>query len=113
MWPSASGTAGAKAAGNAEARPATPPCVPTSNADREQSKTDAGVRTVDVQPELREELVAWRAVSPLTGPDGLVVPTRTGAPQNRHNLRQRVLLMAVERANARLVGAGPRRCRRV
>ena len=71
------------------------------------------MRTVDVQPELREELVAWRAVSPLTGPDGLVFPTRTGAPQNRHNLRQRVLLMAVERANARLVGAGPRRCRRV
>jgi len=54
----------------------------------EQSKTDAGVREVDVQPELHDELVAWRAKTPFDGRDDLVFPTRTGGVQNRHNVRR-------------------------
>ena len=71
-----------------------------------QSKTDAGVREIDVQPELRDELVAWRAGTPFAGPDDFVFPTRAGGAQNRHNVRQRVVLRAAERANERLEKAG-------
>src|SRR4051812_10119771 len=42
----------------------------------EQSKTDAGVRQVDVQPELCDELTAWRAITPFTDPDDRVFPTK-------------------------------------
>jgi integrase len=72
----------------------------------EQAKTDAGVREVDVQPELHDELLAWRARTPFDGRDDFVFPTRTGGAQNRHNVRQRVVLSAVARANDRLTKAG-------
>ena len=74
----------------------------------EQAKTDAGVREVDVQPELRDELLAWRAATPFGGDDDRVFPTRRGGPQNRHNARQRIVLRSVERANVRLEAAGRR-----
>jgi integrase len=62
------------------------------------SKTDAGVRSVDIQPELRAELVGWKlCVDPQ--PNDLVFGTRTGKPDARHNVRRRVLLRAVTRAN--------------
>jgi integrase len=79
---------------------------PTGVIHVEQAKTDAGVRTVDVQPELREELIAWRAATPFNGADELVFPTRTGRATNRHNVRQRVVLHAAELANVRLVEQG-------
>src|SRR3954451_1591460 len=72
----------------------------------EQAKTDAGVRQVDVQPELRDELAAWRAGTPFAGPDDRVFPTRAGGAQNRHNVRQRVVLRAAARADERLEAAG-------
>jgi integrase len=62
------------------------------------SKTAAGVRAVDVQPELRAELVDWKLWGD-PDPGDLVFGTRTGKPDSRNNVRRRVLLRAVERAN--------------
>jgi integrase len=70
------------------------------------SKTDAGVRTVDVQPELRDELLAWKASTRHGEPGDLVFPTSTGRPDNRNNVRRRVLVRAVERANKRIAEDG-------
>jgi integrase len=62
------------------------------------SKTEAGVRAVDIQPELRAELVGWKLCAD-SAPGDLVFGTRTGKPDSRSNVRRRVLLRAVERAN--------------
>jgi integrase len=70
------------------------------------SKTDAGVRVVDVIPMLLDELKALRADARFAEPMALVFATSRGTPRNRSNVRQRVLLPAVERANAELVKAG-------
>lgn len=66
------------------------------------SKTDAGVRRVDVQPELREELAVWRSQTRFDDAKAFVFTTTTGNPQNRNNVRRRVLLRAAARANERL-----------
>jgi integrase len=68
------------------------------------SKTEAGVRTVDIQPELRDELLDWKATTAHDASADLVFPTSTGRPDNRNNVRRRVLLRAVERANDQLGG---------
>jgi integrase len=62
------------------------------------SKTEAGVRTVDLQPELRAELVGWKLCSE-PEPEDFVFGTRTGRQDSRNNVRRRVLLRAVDRAN--------------
>src|SRR5215213_2120038 len=67
----------------------------------ERSKTEAGERIIDIQPELLSELKAWRATTPFDGPNDRVLPTRNGTPQNRHNVRQRFVLRAAARANER------------
>ncbi len=67
-----------------------------------EAKTDAGRRTVDLSPALRDELAAHKARSRHAKPEALVFATRSGKAQNRNNVRRRVLLAAVERANARL-----------
>jgi len=69
------------------------------------SKTDAGVRTVDLTPMLRDELLALKA-STDPAPGDLVFPTQAGTARNRHNVRARVLARAVEKASAKLVAAG-------
>jgi integrase len=71
-----------------------------------QSKTDAGVRTVDVQPELRDELLSWKASTRHGEPSDFVFPTSTGRADNRNNVRRRVLVRAVERANERIAERG-------
>jgi integrase/recombinase XerC len=71
-----------------------------------EGKTDASVADVDVQPELRDVLIPWRAMTPFADRDDLVFPTGRGNAWNRHNVRQRVVLAAAERANERLLGAG-------
>jgi integrase len=71
-----------------------------------ESKTDAGVRVLDVSPMLREELVVHRADSDFTEPDDLVFCTSKGTPHLRGNIRVRIVGKAVERANAALVEAG-------
>jgi integrase len=70
-----------------------------------QSKTDAGVRTVDIQPELHDELAAYKARS-YAEPDKLVFGTSTGNPDNRNNVRRRVLVRAVARANEQIAENG-------
>jgi integrase len=69
------------------------------------SKTEAGVRSVDVQPELRAELVDWKLCAD-PEPDDLVFGTRTGRADSRNNVRRRVLLRAVERSNERIARDG-------
>lgn len=71
------------------------------------SKTQAGVRNVDIQPELRDELVLWKSETAFAGVTDLVFPTGKGRPENRNNVRRRVLLRAVERANGGVEGSLP------
>lgn len=66
------------------------------------SKTDAGVRTVDMLPVLRDELLAYRAGLADVARDGLVFGTGKGTRQGQSNVRRRVLAPAVDRANERL-----------
>jgi integrase len=65
------------------------------------SKTDAGIRTVNVLPILRDELDGYRSrLDP--APSALVFGTSTGAKQGATNVRRRILAPAVERANKEL-----------
>ena len=57
------------------------------------------MRTIDLQPELREQLLAWKMATRRDGPCDLVFGTSTGRADSRNNVRRRVLLRAVERAN--------------
>ena len=70
------------------------------------SKTEAGRRTVDLSPDLRDELLAKKAAAFNAEPGDLVFPTRTGTKRDRHNVRSRVLAGAVERANKKLADDG-------
>ena len=74
------------------------------------SKTDAGIRQVDLLPVLREELSVLKAITPYPAQTDFVFPTETGGPQNASNVRNRVLALSVERANQRLEEAGLLRC---
>jgi integrase len=82
------------------------PCAgETSTSPRDgsvsRSKTDAGVREVALLPVLREELSALKArLDPQ--PHALVFGSSRGAPQNPTNVRQRILLRTVKRANGSL-----------
>lgn len=63
------------------------------------SKTAAGEwREVDLLPILRDELAVHKAASAHTRPDDLVFTTRTGAPRDRYNLRQRVVIPVARKA---------------
>ena len=66
------------------------------------SKTDAGLREVDMLPVLRDELAAHKAASCHAKANDLVFTTRTGAPRDRYNLRQRVVLPVARRAGVLL-----------
>lgn len=67
-----------------------------------RSKTDAGVRIVDLTPALREELAAHKVDTTWDGPDDYVFATASGRPRNRHNERRAALVPAIEKANAKL-----------
>ena len=72
-----------------------------------ESKTDAGRnRVVDLTPALREELALWLDRSPWKAPTDLVFATAKGGPDNRQNVRQRLLVPAIERANRSLAKEG-------
>jgi integrase len=71
-----------------------------------KSKTDAGVRVVDLTPALREELAKHKADARFDGPDDYVFATATGRAKNRHNERRAVLLPAIKAANERLERLG-------
>jgi integrase len=66
-----------------------------------ESKTDAGVRTVDLLPALGDALREYKA-SLRRAPGELVFPTSNGKQFGASNIRRRVLDKAVERANERL-----------
>jgi integrase len=69
------------------------------------AKTQAGVRTVNILPILRDELAAYRArLDPAR--DALVFGTSTGNQQGATNVRKRLLDNAVEHANERLTAEG-------
>jgi len=70
------------------------------------SKTDAGVRQVDLVPALREELSIHKAQTSFAGPNDFVFPTESGARQDRNNARRRIVVRSVERANENLAAAG-------
>jgi integrase len=67
-----------------------------------ESKTDAGMRAVDLSPDLLDELKAYKARARSVAADDLVFPTRVGTARDRNNVRARVLAKAIERANAKL-----------
>jgi len=71
-----------------------------------ESKTDAGVRVVDLSPDLLDELKTHRMASGSPEPDALVFLTRNGTPRDRGNVRQRVLGSTIKAANAKLAKAG-------
>lgn len=70
-----------------------------------ESKTDAGVRTVDILPVLRDELATLKASIDPSG-DMLVFPASSGGPLNPSNIRNRVMAPAQALANERLEAAG-------
>ncbi|HYZ76566.1 MAG TPA: site-specific integrase [Gaiellaceae bacterium] len=70
------------------------------------AKTDAGERTVDLTPDLHDDLLAHKATTRFGGPDDLVFPAASGKPNNRSNVRTRILAGAIERANAKLAEEG-------
>jgi integrase/recombinase XerC len=66
----------------------------------EESKTEAGEgRHVDLTPMLLGELKLHRAPNPDAGRDDLVFPTASGQKRDRHNVRSRILLPTIARAN--------------
>jgi integrase len=72
-----------------------------------QSKTDAGARYVDLLPPLRDELASLRAaLGANIDPATLVFPSATGTRQDRNRVRNRILAVAVKRANAQLLEDG-------
>jgi integrase len=68
------------------------------------SKTDAGVRKVKIRAALRDVLAALKPVD--ADPDAYVFATRTGGKQTASQVRNRILTVAVERANDSLTAAG-------
>jgi integrase len=70
------------------------------------AKTDAGVREVDLLPILRDELAAHKAASADTSADACVFVTSSGKVRDRHNLRQRVVMPIVRKADELLAERG-------
>jgi integrase len=69
-----------------------------------ESKTDAGVRQIDLLPVLRDELEVYK--TPSAAPNGYVFATTSGTEPKQGNIRRRVLDKTVERANEQLAEAG-------
>jgi len=70
-----------------------------------ESKTDAGRRTVELWPELRDELATYRIDSSFASAGDFVFPTSSGKADTRGNVGKR-LRRAVTRANEKLDGEG-------
>lgn len=67
-----------------------------------ESKTDAGVRIVDLPAALREELRRWWRETEHDRPDDYVVPSSTGRKASPSNLRRDLLRPTIAQANAEL-----------
>jgi len=70
------------------------------------SKTDAGMRQIDLLPALHDELAAYKAQAPDTTPDAFVFPSAKLTKMSQENIRGRVLEKAIEKANDKLISAG-------
>ena len=70
------------------------------------SKTDAGRRTVDLSPDLRDELLAHKANAGDVDAVGFVFATRNGTARQRSNLSRQILRPAIVAANEARVKAG-------
>jgi integrase len=70
------------------------------------SKTDAGVREVELLPLLREELATFKAGCRNASGNALVFATGTGRAQNQSNVRNRMLAGSIKLANERREKAG-------
>jgi integrase len=70
------------------------------------SKTDAGIREVDLTPTLRDLLAEHRMGSSFAKPTDFVFATRDGHRDNPSNVRNRLLATAVEQANEMLRAEG-------
>jgi len=71
-----------------------------------QSKTAAGSREVTVSPILSSLLKRKPGLYPCRSPQELVFATRTGRPRDKDNIRGRILLPVVARANKLLEREG-------
>lgn len=70
------------------------------------SKTDAGIRTIDLLPALHTELDAHKAQSTDTSPNAIVFASAAGTELKQSNIRRRVLDRSIELADRRLIAAG-------
>ena len=70
------------------------------------TKTEAAHRIVDLTPAVREALTLWRSHSRHVEAGDYVFGTLKGAQDNRQNVRKRLLLPAIKKANAELVRKG-------
>ena len=64
------------------------------------SKTEAGIRQVNMTPWLRDELLAYRATRPNAEQADPAFPTQTGARRDKDNVNRRVIAPAVRAADA-------------
>lgn len=71
-----------------------------------RSKTQAGLREITLGPVLRDILASHKASAFRSGPDDLVFPTGTGGRRDKDNLRNRVLVAALKRADQLLEERG-------
>jgi integrase len=71
-----------------------------------ESKTDTGIREVDLTPTLAELLTEYRARTRVGEPDDYVFATGNGHRDSPSNVRRRFLARAVERANAAIAEEG-------
>jgi integrase len=72
----------------------------------QDSKTDAGIRHVELLPALRDELAAHKARADDDSPGQLVFLTTAGTELKQSNVRRRVLDRSIQRANEMLASAG-------
>ena len=70
------------------------------------SKTEAGIRLVDILPALRDELTSHRHARAGAGPTDLVFPTSAGSRRDKDNARERVIRPVIAHAHELLARRG-------
>ena len=71
-----------------------------------ESKTDAGVRQVNLVPALREELTQWKASTKFSSQADFVFPTEKGTANRADNVRARIVKPVFARASDLLQAEG-------
>jgi integrase len=70
------------------------------------SKTESGVRLVDILPALRDELLSHRQADAEAKPEDLVFPTSSGSRRDKDNARERVIRPVVAHPETLLTQRG-------